>query len=269
MSKDIERMYELQAAVNKDIEEFNINLKEYAKNNSVNIQGIKPPVPQEFMICANMPNDLHQAKRFYKTRPSWKKTPFNNTRNPAYYKYCTEHIENDGLWLEFGVKAGKSARIISKIKREDFPNIETPLYGFDSFIGLPEDTEWGHKGHLSVDGEIPKIDGASFIKGWFSDTIPEFNNEHGTTPLAFLHIDCDIYTSTVTVLEGMKDRIVPGTVVLFDDMLSYSQNSDLWVGEEHEFKAFMEFVEKYDVEYEWLAYVLNASQIACKIKKIN
>ena len=52
-------------------------------------------------------------------------------------------------------------------------------------------------------------------------------------------------------------------------MLSYSKNLETWTGENHEFKAFIEFVEKYDVEYEWVAYVANASQIACKINNIN
>jgi hypothetical protein len=48
----------------------------------------------------------------------------------------------------------------------------------------------------------------------------------------------------------------------FDELIGYNA----W--EEHEYKAFMEFVEENDVEYEWIGYVANAGQAACKIKKI-
>ena len=48
----------------------------------------------------------------------------------------------------------------------------------------------------------------------------------------------------------------------FDELIGHNA----W--EEHEYKAFMEFVEENDVEYEWIGYVANAGQAACKIKKI-
>ena len=172
------------------------------------------------------------------------------------------------MWAEFGVKFGKSAKIISKIKNNQFPDSRLPYFGFDSFEGFPEKTEWGDKGRLTTEGIIPDIEGCQFFKGWFKDTIPEFNKKY-SQPLAFLHVDCDIYSSTVEVLEGMRHNIVADTVICFDDMLSYSQIQKKWVGENHEFKAFMEFVKKYDVEYKWIASVPNASQVACKIISIN
>lgn len=233
------------------------------------VQNVKEVIYPELMLQLYVPNKLYNAKRFYKIRPSWTENRVPMTRNPHYYRYCINHIEvEDGLWAEFGVKFGKSANIITKIKKEMFPDLKNPYFGFDSFIGFPEDTEWGTKGTLTTDGVVPEIDGAYFYKGWFKDTIPEFNKAY-SSPLAFLHVDCDIYSSTVEVLEGMKEKIVSGTVILFDDMLSYSQGSRKWVGEEHEYKAFMEFVKKYNVDYQWLASVPNASQVACKIINID
>tara|TARA_R100000152_G_C6746287_1_gene169871 strand:- start:76 stop:882 length:807 start_codon:yes stop_codon:yes gene_type:complete len=230
---------------------------------------VKPVVGPELAIQLFMPNNLYKAKRFYKIRPSWCENTVSMARNPSYYQYCIDHIEiKNGLWAEFGVKFGKSAKIISKIKNDKYSHIDTPYFGFDSFEGLPEDTEWGRKGRLTTKGNVPNIPGCKFYKGWFKDTIPEFNKEY-SDPLAFLHVDCDIYSSTVEVLEGMKDKIISGTVICFDDMLSYSQGRKIWAGQDHEFKAFIEFVEKYNVEYEWIASVPNASQVACKIKSID
>tara|TARA_R110000824_G_scaffold85062_10_gene211670 strand:- start:1428 stop:2210 length:783 start_codon:yes stop_codon:yes gene_type:complete len=249
-------------AIKHEIAQFN----EITKRDQLGIT-CKPVVDAEIDIALAIPN-LAEAKRFFKIRPSWAKTPHPMARNDAYYRYCINHIENrDGLWLEFGVKFGKSAKILTNIKKEEFSHVQKPLYGFDSFVGFPEKTEWGRKGALTTEGVIPDIEGAEFYEGWFEDTIPVFNRKHSET-LALLHIDCDIYSSTATVFEGVGDKIVPGTVILFDDILAYSQRRDLWAGEKHELKAFMEFVEKYQVEYKWLASVPNASQAACIIKGI-
>lgn len=233
------------------------------------INGFSSPTLPEITISTYIPNDLYKAKRFYKVNPSWIPNDVGNTRCPSYFMHCASQVEiKDGLWAEFGVKFGKSMDILSDIKHAFFPNNKSRFCGFDSFEGFPENTQWGPQGHLSTDGYVPDIPGCKFYKGWFKDSIPLFN-EHHDESLAFLHIDCDIYTSTVEILEGMKYKIVPGTVILFDDMLSYSKNLKLWTGEQHEFRAFMEFVKKYDVEYEWVAYVANSSQAACKIKQIS
>lgn len=234
----------------------------------------KEVVTPEIEIALDIPNNFIKAKRFYKTNfkntglTCWEPTTHPSARNDAYYRYCIDQIGNkEGLWVEFGVKFGRSTNELVNIKKEKYPDSKNPLYGFDSFIGLPENTMWGKIGRLSTEGKIPDIDGTKFYKGWFKDTIPTFNHNHSES-LALLHIDCDIYSSTVDVLEGVKDKIVKGTVILFDDILSYSQIKEKWVGKEHEYKAFMEFVKKYEVKYKWLASVPNASQAACLIEKI-
>jgi hypothetical protein len=69
---------------------------------------------------------------------------------------------------------------------------------------------------------------------------------HG--PIAFLHIDCDIYSSTVDILQGVGDRLQAGTIVLFDEYFNYSG----W--RHHEFKAWQEFVAANDISYEYLGF---------------
>jgi hypothetical protein len=63
-----------------------------------------------------------------------------------------------------------------------------------------------------------------------------------------MHIDCDLYSSTVDILTGLVKHMRPGTVVLFDEYFNYPG----W--ERHEFKAWKEFVSAHGVKYEYLAY---------------
>ena len=212
-------------------------------------------------VCEQLP-DLFSKKAFFKMQPR----PCENelAREYAYYKYCMSHVEVDGLWLEFGVYNGVSIKFLNKMKKEMYPDSEYIFHGFDSFEGLPEDWKGSlktKKGDLKSI-QVPNIKGVEFHKGWFKDTIPEFVKTH-SEPCAFVHIDCDLYSSTVDVLENLSDQIVPGTVILFDELIGYNA----W--KIHEYKAFMEFVKKYDIEYEWIAFVANAGQAACKITRRN
>jgi hypothetical protein len=108
------------------------------------------------------------------------------------------------------------------------------VYGFDSFEGLPEDWRSGFvKGAFA--GDLPPVPpNAVLIKGWFEKTLPEFlGKQQG--PVAFLHIDCDLYSSTKTIFDLLAPRIVRGTVIVFDEYFNYPG----W--QQHEHKAFEEF----------------------------
>jgi hypothetical protein len=62
-----------------------------------------------------------------------------------------------------------------------------------------------------------------------------------------MDIDCDLYSSTVTVLQACNDVIVPGTILKFDEVFGF----ELW--REHEYKALQEWLLKYDRQIEWFA----------------
>jgi hypothetical protein len=150
--------------------------------------------------------------------------------------------------LEFGVGTGKSLRVIKDLMSNEFE-----IFGFDSFEGLPEAwiDKYGriiggrvNKGYFSTNGVIPDIQSVVFFKGWFEDTIPDYLKV--AKPISLLHVDCDLYNSTVTVLEGIKDFIVPNTIIVFDEWY-YCHNAFY---DDHEQKAFREWVKKYDIKYE-------------------
>jgi len=224
------------------------------------------PIQQEVIL--ELPELFNQGYRFYKMHPRHKvpnkATEHVLAREFSYYRHCLSKVEIDGLWAEFGTFEGTSARYLTSLKKELYPDSKELFYGFDSFEGLPEEWtgEGTKKGGLSAEGKIPQVDGARFIKGWFKDTIPKFIKDYDK-PCALLHIDSDIYSSAVDVLESLQHKIIPGTVIMFDELIGYNA----W--KLHEYKAFIEFVEKYEVEYEWLAYVVNSAQAACKITKKN
>ena len=137
--------------------------------------------------------------------------------------------------------------------------MDQEVYGFDSFEGLPEQWHNEPKGSYSTNRVIPTVpDNVSLYAGWFEDTLPEFLKNH-TGPVRFMNIDCDIYSSTKTVLDLLADRIISGTVIVFDE----------YIGNEHwredEFKAFQEAVTKYCWNYEYICFSFFTKQVVIRI----
>lgn len=173
------------------------------------------------------------------------------------FVFC-EYIKNseykDKLFLEFGTYKGESINFCSSL----IP--EAKFYGFDSFEGLPGSFSIWKRGRFDIKGKLPKVNkNVSLIKGYFNETLPKFLEEH-KEKAAFIHIDCDLYSSTKTVFDNIYDRIVPNTVIQFDEYYNYPG----W--QNHEFKAFQEFCKKYSVEYEYIG--ISLYQVAVVIKSI-
>lgn len=161
-------------------------------------------------------------------------------------------LQDSGLICEFGVYKGTSINHIGSSTKKT-------VFGFDSFEGLPE-SWYGkyHKGHFAMD-KLPEVrPNVKLIKGWFSETLPRFVLEY-PEPLIFLHVDCDLYSSTKSIFEHMGSRIKPGCVILFDEYFNYPG----WqVGE---YKAFQEFISVTGLRYKYLAYSRLHEQVAVKI----
>ena len=99
----------------------------------------------------------------------------------------------------------------------------------------------------------------TLIEGWFDKTLPDFlARERG--PIGFIHVDCDIYSSTKTVLELTIPRLAPGAVIVFDEFFNYKGY------ELHEYKAFFEAAERFDLGYRFIGYA--GQQVAVKIEAV-
>jgi len=158
------------------------------------------------------------------------------------FEEAISNIKIDGLYLEFGVGKGESINFIAK-------NANNIVHGFDSFEGLPEKwfDEFGEK-KFSTDGNLPVChERVKLHAGWFDETLPKFISVY-KDPIAFMHIDCDLYSSTKIIFDYLGDRIIKGTVIQFDEYFNYPG----W--KNHEFKAFQEFISERKLRYNYLGY---------------
>jgi hypothetical protein len=93
--------------------------------------------------------------------------------------------------------------------------------------------------------------------------LPEFKKEIlKDAPIAFLHIDCDLYASTKTVFDILSDNLVSGTVIVFDELYNYPGF------DKHEIKAFTEFLDEKKMLVKFLAYNSEHEQVAVKLKGV-
>jgi predicted O-methyltransferase YrrM len=159
-----------------------------------------------------------------------------------------------GHYLEFGVYKGGTIRFIGEVV-----GARQPVHGFDAFRGLQE--PWsGDSFSFDLKGRMPRVPAnVQLHVGWIADTLPVWCAEN-PGPAAFIHIDSDLYEPARCVLEQLEDRIQPGTVIVFDEYFNYPN----W--QAHEFRAFHEFVERRQVEYEYLAYA--RFQVSVRINAI-
>lgn len=168
----------------------------------------------------------------------------------ALLRFALTQTTVTGLFLEFGVATGATINLIG-------PLAPVRVFGFDSFEGLPE--SWGDympKGAFAQ--PAPNVHcNVELVVGYFDKTLPSFLANH-EGQVAFLHIDCDLYSSTKTVFETLANRIVPGTVIVFDEYFNYPQ----W--EEGEHKALSEFLIDRRLSYGYIGYT-DSQQAAIKI----
>jgi hypothetical protein len=175
-------------------------------------------------------------------------TPRFNRREELFDIVGAQVGGRQALYMEFGVFQGDATRYWSKV-------LQCPrshLHGFDSFEGLPE--HWlPHRpeGHFSVGGAIPQIDDArvQFFKGWFDETLPKYKMP--PHDILVVNLDADLYSSTAFVLNFLKDAIVPGTYIYFDEF-----NHQF-----HELRAFDEFINETGMQFSLLGATRTLQQV--------
>jgi len=160
-----------------------------------------------------------------------------SSRNELFDLVGRELGDRDVLYLEFGVHRGGSMRYWSRLLR----NPDSRLHGFDSFEGLPHDwrLEGHERGYFSTGGSPPELDDprVAFFVGWFEDTLPRYSwTEHDALVVM---LDADLYASTSTVLSHVRDHLVPGSYLYFDQ---FHHRCD-------ELRAFAELVDEHELRF--------------------
>jgi O-methyltransferase len=180
------------------------------------------------------------------------------TRGEMYDFIMETEIKSAPVYyLEFGVFQGGSIKYW--VERNTAPGSE--FYGFDTFTGLPENwTPDRPKGSFDVQGKVPDIKDArvKFVPGLFSDTLPGFlQNEYNEGSLRkIIHLDADLYSSTLYVLSALLTKLKKGDILIFDEWGSHVL---------HEFKAFHDFFEYSGIKYTYLSSAANYFELAIKI----
>ena len=173
-----------------------------------------------------------------------------------YYllEYALSQADIEGMIMEFGVYRGESINYISERKSNRL------VYGFDSFEGLPENWRPGFETGTFKLEHLPEVnDNVKLFVGYFDQSLPKFLRDINEKYCAFIHIDCDLYSSTKTVFSCLSPYIKKGTVIVFDEYFGYPG----WkLGE---FKAFKEYVQENKLSYNYIGYVNDNQQVAVKI----
>ena len=169
------------------------------------------------------------------------------------YEFIPHKLTIDGHIAQFGVWRGESINFLASVIGNKI------IWGFDSFYGLEEDFSMDYlKGGFNLNGVLPLVErNVSLVKGSFADSLPIWLIENPGV-FSFLHIDCDTYESTKTVLDLLgPERIVSGTFILFDEYIGFPG----W--KKHEYKAWQEYCSKNNVKYKYVA--LSGLQVLVEI----
>ncbi len=152
----------------------------------------------------------------------------------------TEQVKITGHWCEFGVREGRSLNwLINKYPTQI-------IHAFDSWQGLPEEWDNGTGKVADMSCEPPSVPThIQLHKGWFKDTLPIWK-QNNKGPIAFLHMDADIYSSTKEVLMSLNDQIVTGTIITFDEFCNFRLSRKMSKWRDHEFLALIEWLKECD-----------------------
>ncbi len=177
----------------------------------------------------------------------------------ARYSLYANVIEQEQLthtsidYLEFGVYKGASFKYW--VQNNHHP--DSRFFGFDTFEGLPEN--WGGYAKGAFATPIPELNDSrhSFVKGLFQQSLLPFIESYGLKngKRKIIHLDADLYSSTLYVLTILAPYLKAGDIILFDEFNVPN----------HEFAAFQHFCKAYYLKYEVLAAVNNYYQIGVKI----
>jgi len=162
--------------------------------------------------------------------------------------------QEDILYLEFGVASGQSFTWWLKHNT----NPDSRFFGFDTFEGLPEN--WGSfykKGDMAheMTGIAIQDTRAGLVKGTFQQTLTDFNLAHAAELSGkpkLIHLDADLFSSTIFVLSQLYPFLKKGDILLFDEFNVAN----------HEFLAYQIFTDAFYVKLRLIGAQNNFYQTA-------
>ena len=179
---------------------------------------------------------------------------FNNKHD--YFNYLAKEIikNNPIQYLEFGVYKGDSIKEWVDLNQ----NTKSEFFGFDTFKGLPEDwTYTMKKGEFNLQENIPIIDDSrvKIVKGLFQETLFPFLKTFSRKYKMIIHLDADLFSSTLYALTQLDPYLEGGDILMFDEFSSLTG----------EFKAFIDYRATYYRSLKMMAKVSNNGWICDQV----
>ncbi|MEO6629392.1 MAG: FkbM family methyltransferase [Aquihabitans sp.] len=208
-------------------------LKPTAAGNAENTQG-------------DQPTPIHPVTRGVSRQIDGLETFFRD----AFVSQWVNGVSGD--YVEFGSWGGNTLRVAYEEARD--AHVPRHLWAFDSFEGLPAPADdrdnhpgWsaGGTGQGGVEEfrracdahGIPR-EAYTTVTGYYDAVLPNLPAEKAPHDIAVAYIDCNMYSSTVSVLEFLAPRLKAGMIVAFDDYYCWSP-----AGVSGERSALSEFLE--------------------------
>ena len=202
----------------------------------------------ERLLAFSLINENFSAIR---VRPKFQK------REDLWKDVLDKFNDNRITVIEFGVWQGYSIKKFAELNT----NLNSEFFGFDSFLGLPENwISTRPKGSFNENGNLPKVDDnrIKFVKGWFQNTLPSFIKENKIDENLFVHYDADIFSATLFAMLEIDKLKIPYYAV-FDEFTG------------HETRALHRYMQISGAEVELIASTGNKrypAQVSCLIKPI-
>jgi hypothetical protein len=136
----------------------------------------------------------------------------------------------EGDYAEFGVFGGRTFALAYGASRLIEHHVH--MWAFDSFEGLPEASDSRDEHPKWVPGTLAMSeakfrkrlaergvpeDAYTTVPGMFGDSLRPDAPGPRPEKIAFVYVDCDLYSSTVDVLRFLEPRLHNGMVIAFDD----------------------------------------------------
>ena len=160
---------------------------------------------------------------------------FNLSTRYEFFKTAQSYLQTNrinGTYCEFGCHTGSTFKMALRTIGLPFkPNKINRFYAFDSFEGMPEpegiDKQkiWEKGLNTTSIEDFKKIfkkdlHRMKIVKGFYNEVLKDYKLESGDK-IAIAYIDCDYYSSTSDCLNFIDNKLLHGSLIVFDDWNCY------------------------------------------------
>jgi hypothetical protein len=149
----------------------------------------------------------------------------------AHYELFKRIKHLDGAIVKCGITASEGFARFATFRSLVGDNHHQPMIAFEKYEPEYELVQDGNQTYMTVkqkDGvpvkqlketlkSFGQNENVSYLPGNVGASIPDFLIEHPEAKIALLNIDLDDFESTLTVLEYLYPRVVPGGVIIIDN----------------------------------------------------